>query len=124
MKIGVLGLQGAVAEHVNAIQSVGAEAIIVKNNHQLSHIDGLLLPGGESTAMRRLIDYHDMLVPLQAFAQNKPVFGTCAGLILLAETIEGQPPHIGAMRITAQRNAFGRQINSFETNIATEEINI
>ena len=122
MKIGVLALQGAVAEHVNAIQAVGAEAIIVKNNDHLSHIDGLLLPGGESTAMRRLIDYHDMLVPLQAFAKNKPVFGTCAGLILLAETIEGQSPHIGAMRITAQRNAFGRQINSFETNLTIQKI--
>ena len=122
MRIGVLALQGAVAEHVKAIQAVGAEAFIVKNKQDLSYIDGLLLPGGESTAIRQLIDYHDMLTALQTFASSKPVFGTCAGLILLAETIEGQSTHIGAMRITARRNAFGRQVNSFETALRIRSI--
>lgn len=122
MRIGVLALQGAIAEHVNAIQAVGAEAVLVKNKQDLSYIDGLLLPGGESTAIRRLIDYHDLLSPLQAFANSKPVFGTCAGLVLLAEAIEGESTHLSAMRITVQRNAFGRQVNSFETELVIQHV--
>lgn len=122
MHIGVLALQGAVEEHVKAIQAVGAQAVLVKQRADLSKLDGLLLPGGESTAIRQLMDYHDLLEPLQAFAKSKPVFGTCAGLILLADTVEGQTSHIGAMRITAKRNAFGRQVDSFETKLAIQYV--
>lgn len=122
MQIGVLALQGAVAEHIKTIQAVGAEGIIVKNKEDLASIDGLLLPGGESTSMRQLIDYQNLLAPLQNFASQKPVFGTCAGLILLAEEVKGEKPHIGTMRITAERNAFGRQINSFETALHIQNV--
>lgn len=114
MNIGVLALQGAVKEHVSAIEACGATAVVVKKTNQLASLDGLLLPGGESTAMRKLIDYEDMLPTLQQFAKTKPVFGTCAGLILLAETIIGESNHIGAMHIVTERNAFGRQVDSFE----------
>ncbi|KGR84436.1 pyridoxal 5'-phosphate synthase glutaminase subunit PdxT [Lysinibacillus odysseyi] len=122
MKIGVLALQGAVTEHMKAIKACGAQSIAVKQGEQLKELDGLLLPGGESTAMRRLIDYAQMLPALTEFAKNKPVFGTCAGLILLAETVEGEEAHIGQMRMTARRNAFGRQVDSFETELAIEGV--
>ncbi len=122
MKIGVLALQGAVTEHMKAIKACGAQSIAVKHAEQLEELDGLLLPGGESTAMRRLIDYAQMLPALTEFAKNKPVFGTCAGLILLAETVEGEEAHIGQMRMTARRNAFGRQVDSFETKLAIEGV--
>lgn len=122
MNIGVLALQGAVKEHVIAIEACGATAVIVKKAEQLSSIDGLLLPGGESTAMRKLIDYEGMLPALQQFAEKKPVFGTCAGLILLAETLIGEVNHIGGMHIVAERNAFGRQVDSFEVALSIEGI--
>ena len=122
MKIGVLALQGAITEHIKAIEACGAQGVAVKQAEQLAEIDGLLLPGGESTAMRRLIDYAQMLPDLINYAKNKPVFGTCAGLILLAETVEGEEAHIGQMRITARRNAFGRQVDSFETALAIKGV--
>ena len=122
MKIGVLALQGAVTEHIKSIEACGAQGVAVKQAEQLAELDGLLLPGGESTAMRRLIDYVQMLPALINFAKNKPVFGTCAGLILLAETVEGEEAHIGQMHITARRNAFGRQVDSFETALAIKGV--
>lgn len=119
MKIGVLALQGAVREHVQAIEACGAEAVVVKNAGQLAELDGLVLPGGESTAMRRLIDRANLLEPLKQFAQaKKPMFGTCAGLVLLAKEIEGQDAaHLGVMDITVARNSFGRQVDSFEADL-------
>jgi 5'-phosphate synthase pdxT subunit len=119
MKIGVLALQGAVREHVQAIQACGAEAVVVKKAAELLELDGLVLPGGESTAMRRLIDRADLLEPLRQFADNgKPMFGTCAGLVLLAKEIEGQDTaHLGVMDITVARNSFGRQVDSFEADL-------
>lgn len=124
VKVGVLALQGAVVEHMRAIEQCGAEAFAVKNVSDLDRIDGLILPGGESTAMRRLIDRYDMLKPLQAFAAaGKPMFGTCAGLILLAKNLVGyNASHIGVLDVTVERNSFGRQVNSFETNIAIQGI--
>ncbi|MEC0302202.1 pyridoxal 5'-phosphate synthase glutaminase subunit PdxT [Terribacillus saccharophilus] len=119
MKIGVLALQGAVVEHARTIEAVGAEAILVKRVEQLEELDGLILPGGESTAMRRLIDRYDFLEPLKAFgAAGKPIFGTCAGMILLAKRINNQETsHLGLMDVTVERNAFGRQVDSFETDL-------
>ncbi|WP_102026147.1 pyridoxal 5'-phosphate synthase glutaminase subunit PdxT [Salirhabdus sp. Marseille-P4669] len=116
MKIGVLGLQGAIREHVRSIESCGVETVIVKRKEQLDDIDGLILPGGESTTMRRLIDRYDFLDALRAFGDaGKPIFGTCAGLILLAKEINGQEhAHLELMDIKAERNAFGRQKESFE----------
>ncbi|WP_347548190.1 pyridoxal 5'-phosphate synthase glutaminase subunit PdxT [Pseudalkalibacillus hwajinpoensis] len=115
VKVGVLGLQGAIREHVKALETKEAEIIVVKRVEQLEDLDGLVLPGGESTTMRRLINQYGFLEPLKAFAAEKPIFGTCAGLILLAERIDGMDgSHIGVMDVTAKRNAFGRQRESFE----------
>lgn len=119
MKIGVLALQGAVREHAQAIQACGAEAIVVKKAGDLAELDGLVLPGGESTAMRRLIDRAELLEPLREFADSgKPMFGTCAGLVLLAKEIDGQEAaHLGVMDMTVARNSFGRQVDSFEADL-------
>lgn len=118
-KVGVLGLQGAVREHVRSIEECGAEAVVVKRKEQLDEVDGLILPGGESTAIRQLIDKYDFMDSLKQFAQaGKPMFGTCAGLILLAKTINGyDEPHIGVMDVIVERNSFGRQKESFEANL-------
>ncbi|GLH63926.1 pyridoxal 5'-phosphate synthase glutaminase subunit PdxT [Parageobacillus sp. G301] len=120
MKIGVLGLQGAVQEHVRSIEACGAEAVVVKKIEQLEGIDGLILPGGESTTMRRLMDKYGFIEPLKQFAAaGKPMFGTCAGLILLAKRIVGyDEPHLGLMDITVERNSFGRQRESFEAELS------
>ena len=101
MKIGVLGLQGAVREHVRSIEENGAEAVVVKWPEQLDELDGLILPGGESTTMRRLIDRYGFMGPLRSFGESgRPMFGTCAGLILLASDIVGHDqPHLGLMNI-------------------------
>lgn len=119
VKVGVLGLQGAVREHVKAVEASGAEAVVIKHKEELNDVDGLILPGGESTTMRRLIDKYDFMDSLKEFArQGKPMFGTCAGLILLAKKIVGyEAPHIGVMDITVERNSFGRQRESFEADL-------
>ena len=123
-KIGILALQGAVREHAAAVRKCGVEAVEVKSAEELQHIDGLILPGGESTTMRKLIDTYDMLKPLKRFISvDKPVFGTCAGLILLAQSIEGQDDnHIGMMDIVVRRNSYGRQIQSFEASLNIKDI--
>ncbi|WP_019157238.1 pyridoxal 5'-phosphate synthase glutaminase subunit PdxT [Robertmurraya massiliosenegalensis] len=120
IKVGVLALQGAVREHIRAIEACGAEAIMIKKKEQLIEIDGLVMPGGESTAIRRLIDKYDFMDGLKEFAQTgKPMFGTCAGLILLAKNLVGyDEPHIAVMDVTVERNSFGRQKESFEANLA------
>ncbi|MDD1370755.1 pyridoxal 5'-phosphate synthase glutaminase subunit PdxT, partial [Bacillus sp. MHSD17] len=119
-----LGLQGAVREHVKSVEASGAEAVVVKRIEQLEEIDGLILPGGESTTMRRLIDKYAFMEPLRTFAKSgKPMFGTCAGMILLAKTLIGyEEAHIGAMDITVERNAFGRQKDSFEATLSIEGV--
>ncbi|MCA1037860.1 MULTISPECIES: pyridoxal 5'-phosphate synthase glutaminase subunit PdxT [Bacillaceae] len=116
VKVGVLGLQGAVREHVRSIEACGAEAVVIKRREQLAEVDGLIIPGGESTTMRRLIDKYDFMEELRSFSQSgKPMFGTCAGLILLAKTVSGYAePHIGVMDVEVERNSFGRQRESFE----------
>jgi 5'-phosphate synthase pdxT subunit len=119
IKVGVLGLQGAVREHVQSIENCGAEAVVIKRKEQLEDVDGLIIPGGESTTMRRLIDKYDFMGSLKEFAQSgKPMFGTCAGLILLAKNVIGyDEPHVGVMDVHVERNSFGRQKDSFEANI-------
>ncbi|WP_108672522.1 pyridoxal 5'-phosphate synthase glutaminase subunit PdxT [Peribacillus acanthi] len=119
LKIGVLGLQGAVREHVESIIACGAEAVVVKRVEQLADLDGLVLPGGESTTMRRLINQYGFLEPLREFAkEGKPMFGTCAGLILLAKEIVGyEEPHLDALNVKVERNSFGRQRESFEADL-------
>ncbi|WP_276736260.1 pyridoxal 5'-phosphate synthase glutaminase subunit PdxT [Bacillus sp. (in: firmicutes)] len=120
LTIGVLGLQGAVREHIHAIEACGAAAgLVVKRPEQLNEIDGLILPGGESTTMRRLIDTYQFMDPLREFAaQGKPMFGTCAGLIILAKEIAGSDnPHLGLLNVVVERNSFGRQVDSFEADL-------
>ncbi len=124
MNIGVLALQGAVREHVTSIEASGANAVLVKRAEDLVGIDGLILPGGESTTMRRLIDLYGMMEPLRTFAkEGHPMFGTCAGLILLAHSIVGyDEPHLGVMDVTVERNSFGRQVDSFEANLSIKGV--
>lgn len=121
-RIGVLALQGAVREHVNSIDACGAEAVLVKWPKDLERLDALILPGGESTTMRRLIDRYGLMEPMREFAKTgKPMFGTCAGLILLAREVVGYAePHLGVMDVVVERNSFGRQVDSFEADLAVK----
>lgn len=124
VKIGVLALQGAVREHIKSIEASGAQAVVVKHANDLAGTDGLILPGGESTTMRRLIDLYGMMEPLRAYAKaGHPMFGTCAGLILLADSLVGyDQPHIGVMDVTVERNSFGRQVDSFEAHLSIKGV--
>jgi len=124
IKIGVLALQGAVREHIKSIEACGVEAVAVKRKEELEDLDGLILPGGESTAMRRLIDKYDFMDALKEFARaGKPMFGTCAGLILLAKELVGyDESHIGVMDIKVERNSFGRQVDSFEADLTIKDV--
>lgn len=123
MIIGVLGLQGAVREHARCIARVGEDARVVKHPDDLDGLCGLVLPGGESTAISLLAE-DGILRRLSELARDGfPLFGTCAGMILLAREVEGRPePHVGAMDITVARNASGRQVDSFETALEVEGI--
>lgn len=124
LKIGILALQGAVREHAVSLKKCGAEAVLVKSAEDLSQLDGLILPGGESTTMRRLIDTYNLLKPLKQFSMyDKPIFGTCAGLILLARTIADKDTcHLGIMDVVVERNSYGRQVNSFEAPLNIKDI--
>jgi len=118
MKIGVLALQGAFREHIKMLQQLGIETVEVRLPDQLSGIDGLIIPGGESTTIGKLAIDYGLIDPLRAFVRIKPTWGTCAGMIFLAKNIGiDEQPILGAMDIEVNRNAFGRQIDSFETNI-------
>jgi 5'-phosphate synthase pdxT subunit len=119
--IGVLALQGDVREHVRALESVGARAVTVRRPHELDGLDGLVLPGGESTTMHKLAVVFDLLEPLRtAIKGGLPAYGSCAGMILLADRIEdgvvGQET-VGGLDLTVRRNAFGRQVDSFEADL-------
>lgn len=126
MKIGILGFQGAVIEHQQHIEKIGHEAVIVLYPEQLSELDGLILPGGESTTMGKLLRRTGMLeVMQQSILAGLPVWGTCAGMILLAKEIENdEVRHLALMDITVRRNAYGRQIDSFEVEMPIQEIGI
>jgi 5'-phosphate synthase pdxT subunit len=120
MKIGVLALQGAFAEHVAVLRAIGVEAVEVRLPADLHDVAGLILPGGESTTMRKLIDRWGMRQPiLDLAAGGAPLFGTCAGMIVLAREIAGgEEPILPLLNVTVERNAFGRQLDSFETELA------
>ncbi len=119
MKIGVLALQGAVAEHIRMIKQAGAEGIIIKRKEQLEDIDGIIIPGGESTTIGKLMREYQFIDALRDFSsKKKPIFGTCAGLIVIAKRIVGQADaHLQLMDIEVERNAFGRQRESFEVDL-------
>jgi 5'-phosphate synthase pdxT subunit len=119
--IGVLALQGAFREHCDAVRRLGHEAVEVRNPADLAGVDALIIPGGESTTMDKLLDWTHLREPLaERLEQGMPAFGTCAGLIVLAQSaVDGLPEQrpLGAIDIVAQRNGFGRQVHSFEAPV-------
>jgi 5'-phosphate synthase pdxT subunit len=120
-RVGVLALQGDVREHNRALTAVDAEPIAVRRPEELADVDGLILPGGESTTIGKLLELFELLEPLRAAVKTGlPVYGSCAGLILLAdEVLDGRPdqPTVGGLDIAVRRNAFGRQVDSFEVDL-------
>ncbi|MCD0443296.1 pyridoxal 5'-phosphate synthase glutaminase subunit PdxT [Glycomyces sp. A-F 0318] len=125
-QIGVLALQGDVVDHMRALEAAGARAVPVRRASELDDVEGLVIPGGESTAMSRLLDVFDLFDPIQKrLDEGMPAFGSCAGMIMLAdEVLDGRPDQrsFGALPMTVRRNAFGRQIDSFETEIALDGV--
>ncbi len=117
--VGVLALQGDFQEHIASLRRLGADTREVRTEAQLAAVDSLVVPGGESTSMAKLMDIYGLREPLVAFARSgKPVWGTCAGLILLASRLQEQRPEpLGIMDTVVQRNGFGRQVDSFETDL-------
>jgi len=119
--IGVLSLQGDVAEHLRMLRALGAHPVPVRRHTELASVDALVLPGGESTTMVKLARTFDLLEPLRdRIAAGMPAFGTCAGMILLADRVEGGTvgqESVGGLDITVRRNAFGRQVDSCETDV-------
>ena len=120
MKIGVLAVQGDFLEHVRTYRAIGVEAVEVRLPEDLEGVSGLTLPGGESTTMRRLIDRWGLRQPiLDLAASGAPIFGTCAGMILLArEIVGGEEPLLALLDVAVRRNAFGRQLESFEGDLS------
>jgi pyridoxal 5'-phosphate synthase pdxT subunit len=118
-RIGVLAVQGAVREHVAVIRDIGAEPVEVRLPRDLVDLDALILPGGESTTMRRLIDAYGLREPIAALARaGAPLLGTCAGMILLADRLtDGDTPYFGLLDLEVRRNGYGRQLDSFEADL-------
>lgn len=128
MKIGVLAVQGAVSEHIRHLERCGVEAVAVKNRESLNKASGLIIPGGESTTIGKLIEIFGLadLIRERNRQGSLAVFGTCAGMVLVAQNIfDGirEQPRLGLMDITVQRNAFGRQKESFETELDFKSFN-
>ena len=124
--VGVLALQGDVAEHVRHLESVGARAVAVRRRSELDGVDGLILPGGESTAMSRLLDVYEMYEPVaERISGGMPVYGSCAGMILLASVVldtRADATWFSAIDMTVRRNAFGRQVDSFEADLVVDAL--
>ncbi|MGL4337921.1 MAG: pyridoxal 5'-phosphate synthase glutaminase subunit PdxT [Turicibacter sp.] len=118
LTVGVLNLQGAISEHLNLLNQIpNVKGVSVKYEDQLNEIDGIIIPGGESTTIAHLLKQFNLLTPLQKHIENGlPVWGTCAGMILLAKSLStDEPTHLNVMDITVKRNAYGRQSSSFST---------
>jgi 5'-phosphate synthase pdxT subunit len=115
----VLALQGAVREHADAIRAIGAEPVLVRRAADLEGLDALILPGGESTTMRKLMDRYGLREPIRRMAAGgTPMFGTCAGMILLARQVDDETDSpLGVLDVTVQRNAYGRQLASYESDL-------
>ncbi len=123
MKIGVLALQGAFREHVEALRKLGVDAVEVRLPEQLEGLDGLIIPGGESTAIGKLAVKYGLQEAIRRYAQKgNPVYGTCAGMILLSNDVGRDQPLLGVMDVKVERNAFGRQLDSFETDLEIPEL--
>ncbi len=116
--IGVLALQGAFIEHEKALKALGAQTREVRLPEHLEGLDGLIIPGGESTTIGKLAAEYGLIEPLRTFAQSRPTWGTCAGMIFLAQRLgQYEQPLLSVMNIGVNRNAFGRQLNSFEADL-------
>jgi 5'-phosphate synthase pdxT subunit len=123
MKAGVLALQGDFREHARVLRIAGATPIEVRTSEQLAGVDCLVIPGGESTTMAKLARVGDLVDPVrERAAAGMPILGTCAGMIVLAERVEGGEPLFGLFDITVRRNAYGRQVDSFEADVEVEGI--
>jgi len=121
LKIGVLALQGAFREHILAIKRLGADALEVRLPGILDELDGLILPGGETTAIDKLIGKYEFREKLEEYnAKGRPIFGTCAGMIILSNKIRENAYGLGFIDISVKRNAYGRQIESFESDVSIE----
>ena len=117
MKIGVLALQGAFSEHIHMLGQLGVDTAEVRLPADLEDLDGLIIPGGESTTIGKLAAMYQMLDPLRQFAVDRPMWGTCAGMIFMAKEIGVDQPLLGIMDIIVERNAFGRQVASFKADL-------
>jgi 5'-phosphate synthase pdxT subunit len=117
MKIGVLALQGAFREHIHMLEQLGVKAVEVRLPRELKGLDGLIIPGGESTTIGKLAEMYQLIEPLRRFADAKPLWGTCAGMILMAKEIRMDQPLLGVMDIIVERNAFGRHKDSFQEDL-------
>ncbi len=117
MNIGVLALQGDFIEHIHALRRIGVDAREVRLPGQLAELDGLIIPGGESTTIGKLAIDYELLEPLRAFGRQKAIWGTCAGAIFLSKDARREQPLLQLMDITVERNAFGRQVDSFEVDL-------
>lgn len=122
MKIGVLALQGDFAEHIAMLKKLKVETSEVRLPEHLKGLDGLIIPGGESTTIAKVAVAYDLMEPLQIFGQRHAIWGTCAGAIFLSKDISRDQPLLKLMDIKVQRNAFGRQIDSFETDLDIPEV--
>ena len=122
MKIGVLALQGDFAEHVSMLKRLKVETSEVRLPEHLKGLDGLIIPGGESTTIGKLANDYGLLEPLREFGQRHAIWGTCAGAIFLSKDISRDQPLLGLMDIKVERNAFGRQVDSFETDLDVPEL--
>ena len=122
MKIGVLALQGAFAEHLVMLRKLGVETAEIRLPKQLDDLDGLIIPGGESTTMGKLMVDFDLLEPLREFGLAHAIWGTCAGAILLSKDAHREQPLLGLMDITVERNAFGRQLDSFQAALDVSKL--
>ena len=122
-KIGVLALQGAFAEHITMLDSLGVIGVEVRLPADLTLLDGLIIPGGESTTIGKLATTYGLMSPLREFAMRKPVWGTCAGMIFMAKEIGQAQPLLGLMDIVVERNAFGRQVDSFMVGLEMPALN-
>ncbi len=120
MKIGVLALQGAFVEHIRMLRELGLDAPEVRLPHEVFGLNGLIIPGGESTAIGKLMASYGLLDPVRRFAKDHAVWGTCAGMILMAKDTGRNQVGLGIMDIIVERNAFGRQIDSFEENLTVD----
>ncbi|MCK4963138.1 MAG: pyridoxal 5'-phosphate synthase glutaminase subunit PdxT [Anaerolineales bacterium] len=117
MKIGVLALQGDFAEHITVLRHLEVDTTEVRLPSQLDELHGLIIPGGESTTIGKLATSFDMIEPLRRFGHDRPIWGTCAGAIFLSGDAHRQQPLLDLLDITIERNAFGRQVNSFEIDL-------